>query len=105
MTVISEPGVMIAATIGKAAEDGSPGTRITGAGQGLATLDPDMPLQFSFGIGFVSHIHHRAEAAQHPFGVVARRFRLDDLGDAVDAQTGQQDRRLDPGPTPSAGGS
>ena len=35
-----------------------------------------------------------AEALQHPLGMVARRHRLDDGGDAFDIEAGQQHRRL-----------
>ena len=72
---MSEPSVMSAATIGKAAEEGSPGTSMVLGLQLMLAFDRDVAA-----IVLLLHRDPRAEALQHALGVVARGGRLDDRG-------------------------
>ena len=88
---MSEPGVIRAATSGKAAEEGSVGTttvvprssgwpwRVIGAAVRAVRRRP----------------RRRAEMAQHPLRVVAGRLALDHRGAAGGVEARQQDGRLD----------
>ena len=90
-STMSEPGTISAATIGKAAEDGSAGTATWRGGQlGLAfsaMRRPCAPSGSDHDLG--------AEMAQHALGVVAGRLLLDHGGVARRGQAGQQHRRFD----------
>ena len=71
--MMSEPGTISAATSGKPAEDGSPGTAMRLAGELALALDADVPHAVAVGLD----LECGAEALQHLFGVVARHDRLD----------------------------
>ena len=91
--ITSEPGTISAATIGKAAEDGSAGTT---TGAGTSSGSPfKRDLAAVRALGFDPDIG--AEMREQPLGVVAARFALDHDGFARRREPGQQHRRLDLG--------
>ena len=89
--VMSEPGTISAATSGKPAEDGSPGTAMIWP---VSLPWPSMRMWRTPSLS-VSTVEIGAKALQHLFGVVARHHRLDDGGDARRVEAGQQHGRLD----------
>ena len=89
--ITSEPGTISPATSGNDAEDGSAGT-VIGAGVKFRLAgERDAPAVRAF----VLDPHGRAEMAQHPLGVVARRLLLDHHGLARRREAGEQHRGLE----------
>jgi hypothetical protein len=82
--VTSEPGTMSAATSGKPAEDGSPGTAMVWP---VSLPWPSMKM-WRTPCSSVWTVEVGAEALQHLFGVVAGHHRLDDGGDAGRVEAG-----------------
>ena len=83
------PATSSAATSGKAAEDGSPGTTTSAArssGWPCSSMIRPAPVGLD--------ADGRAEMAQHVLAVVARGLRFLDPGDAGRVQAGEQHRRL-----------
>ncbi len=84
--ITSEPGTISAATIGKAADDGSAGT-VTRAGCKLGLAHEGDAAAV---VAVWLDPHAGAEMAEHAFGVVARRLLLDHRGLARRRQPGEQ---------------
>ena len=88
---MSEPGTIVAATSGKAAEDGSAGTITLRRTQLRAAFETDLSAMRSERLDRDGG----AEMSQHFLGVVARRLGLDHARAAGRVETGEKHRRFD----------